>query len=157
MKRKTALFLGIAALVIILDQLTKWLVAANLAMHQSITVIKGFFDIVHVRNTGVAFGLLSSSDIPYRTIFFLFISLVAMAVIVMFLNKLRADQTGWVVGLGLVFGGAWGNLIDRVRTGGVIDFIDVYVSHYHWPAFNIADSAVTIGALLLVLQIVRQK
>lgn len=157
MKGKTVIFLSIAAVVVILDQVTKWLVTANLALHQSVTIIKGFLDLVHVRNTGVAFGMLSSSDIPYRTIFFLFISLVAMAVIVMFLNKLRANQTGWIVGLGLVFGGAWGNLIDRVRMGGVTDFIDVHVSYHHWPAFNVADSAVTIGALLLVLQIVRQK
>jgi signal peptidase II len=156
MRMKGVLFLGIAAAVVLLDQLSKRWIVSRLEPGGSISVIDGLLDIVHARNTGVAFGILSGADMPFRTGFFLLVSLVAMGIILMFLRSLPPERTGWVAGLGLVFGGAWGNLIDRVRFGEVIDFLDVHVGAFHWPAFNVADSAVTVGALYLLLRIIRK-
>jgi len=154
--RKNILFITVAAVVVIFDQITKLILIARLPVGQRLPIIDGLFDLVHVRNTGVAFGIFSRSAFAYRAIFFLAASLIAMTIIVLFLRKLRQDQTGWIVGLGLVFGGAIGNLIDRVRLGEVIDFADFYVGNFHWPAFNVADSAVTIGALYLMIRIIRK-
>lgn len=154
--RKSGIFLGLAAAVVLLDQFTKWWITTHIVPGGSITVISGLFDIVDIRNSGVVFGILSGTDMPFRTIFFLLISLVAMSIILLFLRNLPSERTGWVVGLGLVFGGAWGNLIDRVRFGEVVDFLDVHVGAYHWPAFNVADAAVTIGALYLLLRIIKK-
>ena len=156
MLRKSTLFIGLSAVVVILDLISKWLITSRLALHQSVEVIPDFFNIIHIRNTGAAFGILSNTALPYRTFFFVIITVIAMALILLFLRNLKSEQTGWVVGLGLVFGGAWGNLIDRIRLGAVIDFIDIYVNRFHWPAFNVADSAVSIGALYLLLQIIRK-
>jgi signal peptidase II len=146
----------ITTLVTLLDQLTKWLISTRIPLHGSVVVIKGFINLVHIRNTGVAFGILSGSNMPYRAVILALISLVAMIFIVMYLRNLRADQTRWLVGISVVFGGALGNFIDRAVYGEVIDFIDCYLGRFHWPAFNVADSAVTIGIGYLMFNIVRR-
>lgn len=142
-------YLIIAAAVILLDIWTKWLVIARIDLHEAIPVIPKFFQLVHVRNTGAAFGLGANADsrlIP------LLLNLGAIAVfLVVVVYAWRAAVTDRVLqtGLHLILGGAIGNLLDRFRFGYVVDFLDVYVGTHHWPAFNVADSAICIGIVLL--------
>lgn len=142
--------LPIAAVVVILDQLTKFWIQHNVLLYTSKTVIPGFFNIVHVLNRGAAFGFLNRPDISWQT--YLFFGATALAV-VLILHLLRAAGQGdtvLIIGLGFILGGAVGNLIDRVRLGKVIDFLDFYIDNLHWPAFNVADIAITLGSLTLV-------
>lgn len=145
----------IGSAVVFLDQLTKLLVVKFLPLHSSVAVIPGFFNLVHVRNTGAAFSFLAGGYTTWRQVFFVTVSIVGMAVILYVYQGLKRDDR-WARGsLALIFGGALGNLIDRLRLGEVIDFLDVYVGSYHWPAFNVADSAISIGAVLLLLFLLR--
>ena len=135
-------------LVVLADQITKALIFAYLPYHQSITVVPGFFDITHIHNPGGAFGLMANMSETLRTIVFLLASSLAVGLIFYFYIKTPPSYVFLAVGFALIFGGAIGNLIDRVRLGIVIDFIDVYIGDYHWPAFNIADSAITVGIII---------
>jgi signal peptidase II len=155
--KKNILFPAIAVSVIILDQLTKAWILATLMIHEGFPVIDGFFNIVHVRNPGAAFGFLAGVAPLYRSVFFLSVTLAAIILILYFLRASRNDEPLQVVSLALILAGAGGNLIDRVRFGEVVDFLDVYVGAYHWPAFNVADSAITIGAALLALILIGRK
>jgi signal peptidase II len=150
MRGRFTLVFGLATLVCALDQLTKWLVVQSIAYHTSKTVIPDFFNLVHVMNKGSAFGFLNRGDIVWQRYFFLAASLVAIGIIVYMAKTTRLEARSHFLALGLLLGGAIGNLIDRARLGEVIDFLDVYVGDYHWPAFNVADSALTVGALLLI-------
>lgn len=143
--------------VVFLDQLSKLLVLAFLPLHSSVVVIPGFFNLVHVRNTGAAFSFLAGDYSIWRQIFFVTVSIVGMAVILYVYKGLERTNRWARVSLALIFGGALGNLIDRLRLGEVIDFLDVYVGPYHWPAFNVADSAISIGAVLLLLFLLRSR
>ncbi len=148
------MFFLIAVVVLVLDQLTKNLVLGNLSLHESITVIPGFFNITYIRNTGAAFGMMAGSE-SWRHIFFQSVSVLALgAIVYLFWSSRRDSLALW--GAALVFGGAAGNLVDRVRFGYVIDFLDFFVGGYHWPAFNIADSSITIGAFLLAWKFLRE-
>lgn len=153
------LLLSVTAVVLVLDQATKLYIDSRFALHQSLTVIENFFNITYVRNKGAAFGILSESAI--RIPFFITVSIVAAIAILWYLHRLEPNQRRQAFALALVFSGAIGNLIDRVRLGEVIDFLDVHWHQHHWPAFNVADSAITVGVgLLLVdmwLQEYRQK
>lgn len=141
--------------VVFLDQVSKWLVVKFLPLHSSVAVIPGFFNLVHVRNTGAAFSFLAGGYSTWRQIFFVTVSIAGMAVILYIHQGLKGEER-WARGsLALIFGGALGNLIDRLRLGEVIDFLDVFVGPYHWPAFNVADSAISIGAVLLLLFLLR--
>ncbi|MBI5286631.1 MAG: signal peptidase II [Deltaproteobacteria bacterium] len=142
--------LWVSAVVILLDQLTKAIISNTLALHQSIEVIPGFFNITHIRNPGVAFGLLKGSG-RLRLAVLLIVSSVALAVVVYLYRK--AEDKVLAFALSLVAGGAVGNLIDRMRFGEVVDFLDLHLGSYHWPAFNIADSAITIGVILTLLSL----
>ncbi|MDH4008562.1 MAG: signal peptidase II, partial [Desulfuromonadales bacterium] len=133
----------ISAVIIALDQATKLYVDANFRLHESMPVIRGFFNLTYVRNKGAAFGILADNAV--RIPFFITVSIVAMLGILWYINRIRNDQKLAVFSLSLVFAGACGNLIDRVRLGEVIDFLDVFWQRYHWPAFNVADSAITVG------------
>jgi signal peptidase II len=135
--------------VIGLDQAIKALVAATLPLYDSIAVIPGALNIVHVRNTGVAFGLFTDLDGSYRGIVTLTLALVALAGIAYYARQLRREETLARLGLSLILGGAIGNLIDRVRVGYVLDFVDVYVGDWHFWAFNVADASITMGAILV--------
>jgi signal peptidase II len=147
----------ITVLVVLADRLSKWLVAKNILLHDSVVVIPSFFRLTHVQNSGAAFGLLSDSPSPWKVGVLILFSLAALLVVsaLLWKNSHAVNSTG--VGLSLILGGALGNLWDRLVTGKVVDFLDFYVSGYHWPAFNVADSAIVIGAVLLVGEILFSK
>ena len=142
---------GIAALVVIIDQLTKLWIMTNLGLHEQQNVISGFFNLVYVTNTGAAFGFLAGSKSWLRQVFFVGVAVVALGVIVYAYGHLKRQGRIFVYALGLIGGGAIGNLIDRLRFGSVVDFLDFYFGSYHWPAFNAADSAITVGVGLFML------
>lgn len=140
--------LWISALVVVLDQLTKWAALKYLTRHLEVPVIP-FVNLTLVYNRGAAFGFLNSAD-GWQNLFFIAIALIACAVIVYLILRLQQNDIMVGLGLSLILGGAAGNLIDRLLHGYVIDFVDLYYGSWHWPAFNVADSAITIGATLLV-------
>lgn len=143
----------LALIVILLDRWTKRLVAARIAMYSHIQVIPGFFQITHTENTGAAFSLFADSTSHWKTALLIAFSVIAMLVVSVLLWKQSHRVTLTGVALSLILGGAVGNLWDRVARGRVVDFLLVYVKQYQWPVFNLADSAIVIGASLLVLEI----
>lgn len=153
--RKFHLLLALAILVF--DRLTKWLVEQRIALHENVNVIPGFFRLTHVQNRGAAFGLFSESASEYKVLVLVLFSVVALVVVstLLWRNSHRLTSTG--VGLALILGGALGNLWDRVVTGHVVDFLLFYVGSYQWPAFNVADTAIVVGAVLLVAEILFAK
>ena len=157
MKNKYIRLAVFGGCVVIVDQITKLLILKHLPFHQNITVIAGFFDIIHINNPGGAFGLLASLSPQWRTIIFLFVSSLAVGLILYFYIKTPQSHPWLAAGFALIFGGAIGNLIDRLRFGFVIDFLDFYIAKYHWPAFNVADSAITVGLAVFVIHIVLRK
>ena len=144
----------ISIVILALDQATKLYVDANFRLHESIPVIHGWFNLTYVRNKGAAFGIFADSAV--RIPFFITVSIVAMLGILWYIRRLSNDQKLAVFSLSLVFAGACGNLIDRIRLGEVIDFLDVYWQRHHWPAFNVADSAITVGVTLLLIDMWRE-
>jgi signal peptidase II len=156
-QKKNVLLLTIAGLVILLDQLTKAWIIATMRIHDAYPVVDGFFNIVHVRNPGAAFGFLAGAPPLFRSIFFIAVTATAILLILHYLRKARVEELSLVVALALIVAGAVGNLIDRIRFGEVVDFLDVYVGSYHWPAFNVADSAITTGATLLAIIFLRRR
>ncbi|MDT8421517.1 MAG: signal peptidase II [Desulfuromonadales bacterium] len=134
---------------VLLDQLSKLYIDSHFKLYESVTVLENFFHITYIRNRGAAFGILSDS--PLRLPFFIVVTLVAIVGILWYLRQLPAGQKLSQLALGLILSGAIGNLIDRLRFGEVIDFIDVHWYSHHWPAFNVADSAICIGVGLLLL------
>ena len=148
-----ALPLWLGGAVVLLDQATKALVRWKLALHDSVTVIPGVLDLTHVRNTGAAFGILNAAEFPFKSAVMLTIALVAFGAIAYFATRLAAHEVLARAGLTLVLAGAVGNLIDRATVGYVTDFVDVYWRDWHFWAFNVADSAITIGAGLVILDL----
>lgn len=153
----------IAPLIFLFDQLTKHLVSMEIALGQGIPVIPGFFDIVHYTNAGAAFGFLAGAHDSWRTPFFYIISVVALAGIVFYIKKLPDNERLAPFALSLVVGAIFGNGLDRLRFGAVTDFLSVHVgdkvlwgAHLEWPAFNVADSAITIAMVLLVISAFRK-
>jgi signal peptidase II len=142
--------------ILVLDQATKVLVDKTMAMHQSIDLIPNFVSLTYLRNTGAAFGFLAGARSSLRIVFFALISSVAIGSIVYLIRGLLPRQKALLVSLSLILGGAIGNLIDRLRLGEVIDFIDLHWYDIHWPAFNVADSAISIGVALLFIQMLRK-
>lgn len=147
----------IAVLVVMLDRVSKWLVAANISLHDSVPVLPGFFRITHVQNSGAAFGLFAESSSEWKVAALILFSSLALTVVSALLWKNSHTMTTTGIGLALILGGAVGNLWDRLLTGRVVDFLDFFVGSYHWPAFNVADSAIVVGALLLVGEILFAK
>ncbi len=147
----------VAGAVLILDQVTKALILAHLPLGGSIAVIPGFFDLTHVHNPGGAFGFLAGMSAEVRSLLFIAVSLVAAGLILYFYWQTPLGQRFLSVGLALIFGGAVGNLVDRMRFGIVVDFLDVYAGTLHWPAFNVADSAITIGVGIFAYHILFRK
>jgi signal peptidase II len=150
-------FFLIAALVLLLDRLAKWAVATNIPLHDSVVVIPGLFHLTHVQNTGAAFGLFADSSAQWKVGALVSFSVVALVIVSALLWKNSHSLSTTTIGLSLILGGATGNLWDRMVSGHVVDFLDFYVGSYHWPAFNVADSAIVIGAILLVSEIVFAK
>jgi signal peptidase II len=153
---KKHLLLGVTAgLILLLDQITKFYVDSSMRLHETIPVIQGLFSITYVRNPGAAFGFLADASPLFRSIFFVAVTVLAIILVVHYIWKSRAKEPRLMFALSLILSGAVGNLIDRVRLGEVIDFLDVYIGSSHWPAFNVADSAISIGAVILFIEIVR--
>jgi signal peptidase II len=138
-------------LIVGLDQLTKALVRATLPLHESVTLIPGLVDFTHVRNTGAAFGFLNTVDFPYKTAVIALIATAALVGVGMYAAGLAHHQLAARVGLALIIGGAAGNLLDRLIIGSVVDFVDVYWRTWHFWAFNVADSAISIGVAVMIL------
>jgi signal peptidase II len=145
----------ISVVVLFLDQATKIFIDRTMDLHSSISVVENFFNITYIRNKGAAFGFLAESS--FRLPFFILISIIAVVVIIGIFRKLRPDQKLTAVSLSLIFAGALGNLIDRIRLGEVIDFIYVHWYEHYWPAFNVADSAICVGVALLALDMLRDE
>lgn len=152
------IYLTVIAAILIADQLTKAWIVKVFSMYEVREVIPGLFNLVYVTNTGAAFSMFADIDSPWRHYFFLGVGIVALVGLTVASYKLRDVNKIYVWALALIAGGAAGNLVDRVRYGAVIDFLDVYYGRFHWPAFNVADSAICIGAgLFLLINIVDAK
>jgi signal peptidase II len=156
-KRDYLLFTLLTLIVVLLDQASKWFMVACLEPYQAHSVVPEFFDLVLVRNKGMAFGILGQSSSHVAAYLLMGATLAAIVVIMVFFWRARRDQKWLTMGLALILGGAVGNLVDRIRLGFVIDFLDFSIKGYHWPAFNLADSAVTIGTLWLLLNLILGK
>jgi len=157
MSRKFILFLAILVVGVFLDQITKNLVVRHLAFGDQVPVFKGFFNVVLTYNKGAAFGLFADMSVKFAWVFFIISSSLVMGVVAYLWWRLPEDHDLATVGYSLIFTGAVGNLIDRVRLGEVVDFLDFHISHFHWPAFNVADSLVCIGAGLLLWYIFKEE
>ena len=168
MNFKYKALLTIAPAIFILDQLTKWLVVKNIQLYTAVPVIPGYFDLVHYKNPGAAFGMLANLGESFRQPFFYAVTVVAMVIFVIFFVKLPKQARILPVAISLVFGGIAGNILDRIRFGMVTDFLSFHIQdkvwdwnvgswHVHvplnWPAFNVADSAITIAMFLLVISV----
>lgn len=146
----------LAGVVVVVDQISKALISRTMALHESIPLLPSL-NLTYTRNPGAAFSLLADADATFRFWFFLVVSLAAVVMILGFLRQVPPGEWWTLVALGLILGGAVGNLIDRMRFGEVIDFIDVYAGAYHWPVFNVADSGITVGMVMLLGHLLFQK
>lgn len=148
-------YLMLAALLFLADRVTKVMIETSLGLHEIRPVIPGFFQIVHVRNQGIAFGLFADSPSAAKTLLVIALSAAALLGVGYVLWTSTAGGARQNAALALILGGALGNLFDRVRAGEVVDFLDFYVGGFHWPSFNVADSAIVVGGGLLLLHLNR--
>jgi signal peptidase II len=154
MKKKYWVLLVLGSWILAVDQWTKYVVQQKLPLHHSVEVIRGFFTLTHVRNTGGAFGIFGGEKGGLGSFLFVAVSLIAVGIILYLFLKVREGEDHLSLSFTLVLSGAIGNLIDRLRYGEVIDFLDFYVSSFHWPAFNVADAAICIGIGLMALELI---
>jgi signal peptidase II len=138
-------------LVVVLDQATKWMVMASFSLYELRPIIPGLFNLTYLTNTGAAFGILAGAKTVWRQLFFVGVALAAMLILFFSYRQFRSQGKIFAHAIGLIAGGAIGNLIDRLRFGAVVDFLDFHLGAHHWPAFNVADSAITIGVGLFIL------
>lgn len=145
---------AIALVVFIGDQATKAMVVGSIPEHAIIPIIPHFFNLTHVKNAGAAFGMFSDTPSPLKTAILIIVSAALLTIVLTF--AWRSPRLHWEagVGLALILGGALSNLVDRIRLGRVVDFLDFYTRGYHWYTFNLADSAIVVGAFFLILQVV---
>ena len=148
---------SIVGLIVIVDQITKSLILHHLELYRSIPVIPGFFSITHIHNPGGAFGFLAQGHSGLRQGLFLLASAAAIVLVIYYFVKTPANLPWLSAGFAMILGGAIGNLIDRLRMGEVVDFIDVYIGDVHWPAFNVADSAISVGVVIILFHLVVRK
>ncbi|MDI6726037.1 MAG: signal peptidase II [Smithellaceae bacterium] len=153
--RAYATFAATVLVIVVLDQITKSLVLANLMLHETRVLVEGFINLVHVRNPGAAFGFLADAPELFRRFFFIIITVLVIIFVLFYFWHSRIYAVRPTIALALILAGGAGNLIDRIRFGEVVDFLDVYLGIYHWPAFNVADSAISVGAVLLLLDLLR--
>lgn len=146
-----ARFLLIMVLVVVSDQLTKLWILQHFSLHDIRPIIPGFFNLTLLYNKGAAFGILSGMSLLWRQVFFISISVIALTTLLIMQYRLGPRHFLYPVSFGLISGGAIGNVIDRLRLGKVVDFLDFYIGKYHWPAFNVADSGITVGIALFIL------
>jgi signal peptidase II len=142
---------------VVLDQVSKVQIMRSMRLHESIPVVQEFFSLTYIRNPGAAFGLLASSGQMFRLIFFGLTSVFALGLLGMIFFRLRQEDWVGQLSIAAILGGAIGNLLDRMRFGEVIDFLDFYVNGYHWPAFNVADAAISVGVFFLILHFAMDK
>lgn len=152
--RLRRLELWVPLVIVALDQLTKWLVRVRVPLHDSVQIIPNLLDITHVRNTGAAFGFLNGVDFPGKTLVIAVVAMVALVGVALYSGTLSNQQLLPRLGMALIIGGAAGNLIDRVFIGSVVDFVDAYWGSFHFWAFNVADSAITVGVALMILDMI---
>ncbi len=145
-----------AIIVVLFDQITKWFIQKHLFLGQSKQVISDFFQITYTTNPGAAFSILANAPVVFRTVFFLTISIVTILCIIFFSKRIAGFGAKFKISFGLILGGAIGNLIDRIRFGAIVDFLDVGLGKYRWPIFNVADSSICIGAFLLFIFVLKQ-
>ncbi len=157
MKKNLIIFILGAAVVVVLDQVTKAAILKQFVLHESRPVIDGFFNLVYVMNPGAAFGFLAGASETFRYLFFIGITVLVMGLIIYYIVKSDSKNIINIISFAMIFGGAVGNLIDRIRFGSVVDFLDVYIGTAHWPAFNVADSSITIGAVLMIWGMITQR
>ena len=143
--------LVLAAVILAADQVAKIALQHSLALWERITVIPGLFNLVHFRNRGAAFGILDSPSLPWQNGLLIGITCLALVLILYMLATSRRQDVWFCYGLGAILGGAAGNLADRLRLGMVIDYLDLYLGSVHWPAFNLADAAITLGAAVVLI------
>lgn len=158
MPQRFRLVFGLAALIVVLDQATKWLVEMKIPFYGTVEVLP-FFDLVHIHNRGAAFGFLNRSDIEWQFWLFFAATVLSVGAICSIVRSVRIPLQGSItlffVGLGSILGGAIGNFIDRVRYRAVVDFLDFYIGQWHWPAFNVADIAICVGVALAIFAVWR--
>jgi signal peptidase II len=140
--------------IVVVDQITKFVVKSTIPLYTKHVVIPNLLDVTHVQNTGAAFGLLNAADFPYKSAVMIGIATLALVAISIYARQLGAHERLSRYGLALILGGAFGNLIDRAISGYVVDFVDVYWGEAHFWAFNVADAAITVGAILVLLEMV---
>ena len=157
MSAKNKFVFALLVFIVLLDQLSKFIVDRTMPLNQSIPVIANLFSLTYIRNTGAAFGILAGSAAGFRLPFLIFFSLLAIGFIGLMLRRLPEGEKGLMIALTFILGGAIGNLIDRLLYGEVIDFLDFYWSRYHWPAFNFADSFITAGVLITFYYLFRSQ
>jgi len=143
--------LWLPIVIVAVDQATKAMVRAAVPLHESVTIIPGFVDFTHVLNSGAAFGILNGADFPFKTVLIAVIAMAALVGVGTYAASLSHHQLIARLGLALIIGGAAGNLIDRVLAGSVVDFVDVYWRAHHFWAFNVADSAISVGVAIMIL------
>jgi signal peptidase II len=151
MKKKLLVLIAIFIPILIIDQFTKYIIAKNISFFGKITVIKHYFNIVHVNNTGIAFGIMGNAS-KYIIIFFTFAIIIALIYI---LFKVKINTNLFIISAALIISGAFSNLINRIVQGFVVDFIDIHIYGYHWPSFNVADSCVVVGTILFFISIIK--
>jgi signal peptidase II len=154
---KTRIVFIVLIVIFCVDQATKMIVDRMLPLHSSVPVIENFFNLTYIRNTGAAFGLLAQSGEFFRRTFLIGFSLAAIGFIILMLRRLPESEKALTIALGFILSGAVGNLIDRLMYGEVIDFLDFYWNGYHWPAFNVADSFITIGVAIILYRLATTK
>ncbi|MFA5321253.1 MAG: signal peptidase II [Smithella sp.] len=156
MKKNIIVFALSAAAIVMLDQITKAVIVKRFLLHESRPVIDGFLNIVYVMNPGAAFGFLANMSETFRYCFFTGITTTVVLLIIYYIVKSKSQNMLYITSMTLIFAGAVGNLIDRLRFGAVVDFLDVYIGTAHWPAFNVADSSITVGAVLMIWEMIAQ-
>ena len=148
------LYLRLIAVIVVLDQVVKFLIDSRLSEFESLVVIPGLLNLTRVHNTGVAYGMLNGVDFPGKTVILALVATGALVGLALYAAALADDQRLTRLGLSLVIGGAAGNLIDRVRFGYVLDFVDFYRNDWHFWAFNVADAAISVGVALMILDMI---
>jgi signal peptidase II len=156
LKKKYVILSATAAVVVLLDFITKAYIDSHMSLHESLVVIEGFLNVTYVRNPGAAFSFLASASAGLRSVFFLTVTVLAIILVLYYIAKSKTEEPFMIFALSLILSGALGNFIDRVRLGEVIDFIDVHLISYHWPAFNVADSAITAGAFIMLFTLFKR-
>ncbi len=150
-------YLSLIAVIIVVDQISKFFIKGNLKLYDHVTIIKGFFEIIYVRNKGVVWGLFSNSKNHIIPTVITIISVIALITVIYIFIKTSKTCKLELISLSFILGGAIGNIIDRFSIGYVVDFIDIYIKSYHWPTFNVADSFISVGIILLLITVLRNK